>query len=95
MSARRGPKRSLDDELSLVRARNRECWKDISMTSDRADTSLQPGTLAWFDDQDACHDVAHRHFATDVTPFDRLIPYASLAGRPVLEIGPARACIRS
>jgi len=57
------------------------------MTYDWADTSLQPGTMAWFDDQDARHDAAHRHFATDVTPFDRLIPYGSLAGCQVLEIG--------
>ncbi len=87
MSARRGPKRSVDDDLSMVQAGNREWWEDTPMTYDWADASLQPGTLAWFDDQDARHDVAHRHFATDVTPFDRLIPYASLAGCRVLEIG--------
>lgn len=57
------------------------------MTYDWADGSIPPGSLAWFDDQDARHHLAHRHFATDVTPFDRLIPYASLAGRQVLEIG--------
>jgi len=87
MSARRGPKRSRNDDLSVVQDLNRAWWEDTPMTYDWADTSLQPGTRAWFDDQDARHNVAHRHFATDVTPFDRLIPYASLSGCQVLEIG--------
>jgi 2-polyprenyl-3-methyl-5-hydroxy-6-metoxy-1,4-benzoquinol methylase len=87
VSARRGPKRSRADDLSVVQARNQEWWEDSPMTYDWADASLRPGTLGWFDDQDTRHNVAHRHFATDVTPFDRLIPYPSLAGKQVLEIG--------
>lgn len=87
MSARHGPKRSLSDDLSVVQAGNREWWENTPMTYDWASRSIQPGTLAWFEDQDALHDLAHRHFATDVTPFDRLIPYHSLSGKQVLEIG--------
>ena len=44
-------------------------------------------TLEWFEDQDRRRAAAHRHFATDVVPFDRLIPYNSLQGKEVLEIG--------
>lgn len=87
MSARSGPKRSLADDLSAVQAGNRDWWENTPMTYDWANRSLEPGTLAWFEDQDTRHDIAHRHFSTDVMPFDRLIPYASLAGKQVLEIG--------
>ncbi len=44
-------------------------------------------SLAWFEEVD--HRFLHgaRLFATDVAPFDRLIPFARLEGRRVLEIG--------
>lgn len=41
----------------------------------------------WFDDQDERFTRASAHFATDLIPFDRLIPYARLAKREVLELG--------
>jgi len=41
----------------------------------------------WFDEQDEMNARVHAHFATDRIPFDRLIPYARLAKREVLEIG--------
>jgi SAM-dependent methyltransferase len=51
------------------------------------DSEVQMLTLEWFDDQDRRNSAAHQHFATDRSPFDRLIPYDSLAGQRVLEIG--------
>lgn len=58
------------------------------MTYDwRAESSVQPLTPEWFDDEDRRNVAAHQNFATDHIPFDRLIPYASLAGQEVLEIG--------
>lgn len=58
------------------------------MTYDwRGDSKTAKLTLEWFHDQDRRSAAAHRQFATDRSPFDRLIPYASLAGKEVLEIG--------
>jgi 2-polyprenyl-3-methyl-5-hydroxy-6-metoxy-1,4-benzoquinol methylase len=87
MSARRGPKRSLNDDLSAVQAANKEWWESTPMTYDWADGTQAPG-LAWYAEQDRLSQAAHAHIATDDTPFDRLIPYGSLAGKEVLEIGP-------
>ncbi len=44
-------------------------------------------TPEWFDEQDRRSEDAHRFFATERIPFDRLIPYAALAGKSALEIG--------
>jgi SAM-dependent methyltransferase len=58
------------------------------MTYDWSDSAgVPPNTLEWFEDQDRRSAAAHRHFATDVVPFDRLIPYNSLRGKEVLEVG--------
>jgi 2-polyprenyl-3-methyl-5-hydroxy-6-metoxy-1,4-benzoquinol methylase len=58
------------------------------MTYDwRGETQVEALAPEWFDDQDRRSVATHRHFATDRTAFDRLIPYASLAGQEVLEIG--------
>jgi len=75
------------DDLTAVQAGNREWWEDTPMTYDWSGGPVEPGTLAWFDDQDVRHRAAHDRFATDRVPFDRLIPYADLAGKEVLEIG--------
>lgn len=53
----------------------------------RGETLYTPGTPEWFDEQDRRNAAAHAHFASRQKPFDRLIPYHSLAGKDVLEIG--------
>lgn len=57
------------------------------MTYDWSRAAATPETVAWYDEQDQRSEMAHRHFATDRVPFDRLIPYPDLAGKEVLEIG--------
>jgi len=58
------------------------------MTYDwREDSPPGLPSLKWFEEQDRRNAETHRHFATDRAPFDRLIPYDSLSGRRVLEIG--------
>jgi 2-polyprenyl-3-methyl-5-hydroxy-6-metoxy-1,4-benzoquinol methylase len=88
MSWTRGQKRAERDPLDLVQAASKEWWERSPMTYDwRGESQVQVFAPEWFDDQDRRSAAAQRHFATDRTPFDRLIPYASLAGQEVLEIG--------
>jgi len=88
VTARRGPKRLDQDLLQSVQEANREWWEETPMTYDWSSAAaLIPNTIPWFDEQDRLGALAHRHFATDAQPFDRLIPYAELAGKRVLEIG--------
>ncbi len=57
------------------------------MTCDWSDRAgVPPNTLELFEDQDRGSVAVHRHFATDVGPFDRLIPYNSLRCIEVLEV---------
>jgi 2-polyprenyl-3-methyl-5-hydroxy-6-metoxy-1,4-benzoquinol methylase len=58
------------------------------MTYDwRREALFEDLTPEWFEEQDRRSAAVHAHFATDTIPFDRLIPYADLAGKKVLEIG--------
>ena len=43
--------------------------------------------LAWFAEQDRLSVEAHRFFASEHVPYDRLIPFSDLKGKEVLEIG--------
>jgi 2-polyprenyl-3-methyl-5-hydroxy-6-metoxy-1,4-benzoquinol methylase len=87
-TGRHGPHRSDKDPIDAIQARNREWWEATPMSYDwRGEAAGEPDTLAWFEEQDRRSEAAHRHFATDRVPFDRLIPYSELNGRDVLEIG--------
>lgn len=80
--------RAEQDLLDDVQAASREWWERSPMTYDwRGESRAQALSPEWFDDQDRRTAIAHQNFATERTPFDRLIPYASLAGQEVLEIG--------
>src|SRR3954462_8934840 len=85
-TGRHGSKRSDDDSLEDVQERNRAWWEATPMTYDWRGDDGQVSE-AWFDDQDRRNAQVHAHFATDATPFDRLIPFPKLAGKEVLEIG--------
>ena len=83
-----GAKREQREALDVVQARSRQWWEATPMSYDwHRDGSHQPLTAGWFDDQDRRFLAAARFYATDRVPFDRLIPYAELADRDVLEIG--------
>lgn len=83
-----GPKRRDPQELQQVQAGNIGWWESTPMEYDwaRRDGDSK-SEQEWFDDQDERSTRAHAHFATDRIAFDRLIPYARLAKREVLEIG--------
>ncbi len=83
-----GPKRFASEPLERVQMGTSEWWEATPMTYDwRGDAHFAPLSREWFHDQDARSAAVHAHFATDIVPFDRLIPYRSLAGKEVLEIG--------
>jgi 2-polyprenyl-3-methyl-5-hydroxy-6-metoxy-1,4-benzoquinol methylase len=86
-SGTHGEKRLGVDSLEVVQEKNRGWWERTPMTYDWGATSPADRTLAWFDEQDRLNIEAHRFFATDQHPFDRLIPFEQLRGKRVLEIG--------
>jgi SAM-dependent methyltransferase len=58
------------------------------MTYDwRAGSDLEPGSAAWFRDQDRRSDEQHAHFLGGRPAFEALLGDTSWAGREVLEIG--------
>jgi 2-polyprenyl-3-methyl-5-hydroxy-6-metoxy-1,4-benzoquinol methylase len=81
-------RRSEEDPLFRVQEGNRAWWERTPMTYDwRGDAEAEALSLAWYDDQDRRNAATHAHFATRETPFDRLIPFADLCEKRVLEIG--------
>lgn len=86
-SGTHGDKRLRGDSLEAVQERNRGWWERTPMTYDWRAAARGDRDLEWFNEQDRLNVEAHRFFATDRTPFDRLIPFPDLRGRHVLEIG--------
>ena len=87
---RHGEKRHRGDPLADVQAANRAWWEANPMTYDwRQGAGAEPGSPAWFADQDARADAQHAHFLTGGRgdPVGRLLGDVPLAGREVLEIG--------
>lgn len=86
---RHGAKRQQTVALSEVQSENARWWADTPMTYDWWEGSAVDGLpeLGWFDDQDNRAIATHRHFADYHKHFDRVIPFAELAGKQVLEIG--------
>ncbi|HEY1750119.1 MAG TPA: glycosyltransferase [Caulobacteraceae bacterium] len=73
---------------SDIQTGNRAWWTRHPMSYDwREKIACEPGTPAWFDEVDRRFVESARHFAHDQRPFDRIIPFADLAGRKVLEVG--------
>ncbi len=71
-----------------VQRGNREWWNRNTMSYDWKDVvGSERFSAAWFDEIDRRFIHAARLFATDKTPFDRLIPFENLSGARVLEIG--------
>ena len=88
-----GPdKRTERQSLDTVALGNRRWWTDHTMSYDWNETvAAEKFSRAWFDEIDRRFVDAARLFAheegNDRTPFDRIIPYAALRDRAVLEIG--------
>lgn len=82
-----GPKRRLDAALDDVQTENQRWWERTPMVYDWRSAAPAIRDLAWFAEQDRLSVDTHRFFATEHVPFDRLIPFAELDGKEVLEIG--------
>jgi 2-polyprenyl-3-methyl-5-hydroxy-6-metoxy-1,4-benzoquinol methylase len=76
------------DSLDDVQVKNRQWWETTPMTYDwHGDSAATDLSDEWFRNQDLRSAEYHRIFATDALAFDRLIPFESLVGKDVLEIG--------
>src|SRR5690242_13893513 len=71
-----------------VQRGNQRWWNENPMSYDwHGELATKPFTKEWFDQIDARFVHGSRLFATDETPFDRIIPVNELRGKRVLEIG--------
>ena len=78
------------EEMSLpgVQQGNKSWWTDNTMSYDWKDQVNQERFGSnWFEEIDARFIYSARLFGHDQKPFDRIIPFAQLAGKRVLEIG--------
>jgi SAM-dependent methyltransferase len=81
-------KRTKDLKPSEVQAGNQEWWSSNPMTYDwHGEIASQQFSLEWFDEIDRRFVRGARLFATNLQPFDRILPFSTLKGRDVLEIG--------
>ena len=72
-----------------VQEGNRRWWTNNPMSYDwHGELRHERFSRPWFDAIDARFLEGARLYATDVEPFDRLIPRALVAGKKILEIGP-------
>ncbi len=84
-SADRRTREMAPDEVQRA---NRAWWTRNPMSYDwRAEISAPRYSREWFDLVDHSFLEASRPYATDRTPFDRILPLEDLRGRRVLEIG--------
>lgn len=81
-------KRTSVAAVDAVQVGNRQWWTDHAMAYDwKSPIPVAAFSAAWFDEIDQRFLYGARLFATEVAPFDRLIPFERLDGRRVLEIG--------
>jgi 2-polyprenyl-3-methyl-5-hydroxy-6-metoxy-1,4-benzoquinol methylase len=81
-------KREMRSGTTDLQERNRSWWTKETMSYDWNDrVRHERFSRAWFDEIDGRFAHAARLFATDTTPFDRIIPFEQLRGKRVLEIG--------
>jgi 2-polyprenyl-3-methyl-5-hydroxy-6-metoxy-1,4-benzoquinol methylase len=74
--------------LDAVQAGNRHWWTERTMSYDWTErVDAERFSRPWFDEIDRRFIHAGRLFAHGKRPFDRIIPFEWLNGRPVLEIG--------
>jgi 2-polyprenyl-3-methyl-5-hydroxy-6-metoxy-1,4-benzoquinol methylase len=81
-------KRGGDETTDAVQAGNRAWWTEHTMSYDWNDkVGGEKFSLAWFDEIDRRFVFGARLFAHGDVLFDRIIPFDTLAGKSVLEIG--------
>ena len=83
-----GDKRGDEMSVAEVQGQSSAWWNARPMDYDwHGDNALARGSLEWFDhiDREFLHGA--RLFATEVRPFDRIMPLDALAGKRALEIG--------
>src|SRR5688572_7569022 len=83
-----GEKRDASMSIDQVEVGNAAWWNQRPMAYDwDGNSRFQRGSTEWCDQMDATLIGAQRLFATEVRPFDRVMPLDTLAGRRVLEVG--------
>jgi len=83
-----GAKGGASMSIDQVEVGNASWWNQRPMDYDwHGHNPFHRGSMEWFDQMDAILINAQRLFATEVRPFDHLMPLDALAGRRVLEIG--------
>jgi 2-polyprenyl-3-methyl-5-hydroxy-6-metoxy-1,4-benzoquinol methylase len=84
-----GTKRAASDtDVEQIQSGNRQWWTDNTMSYDWNDkVQRERFGQAWYDEIDRRFIHGARLFAHDREPFDRIIPFAALRDRDVLEIG--------
>src|SRR5689334_23906977 len=81
-------KRSDGQAPDSVQRGNARWWNDNPMSYDwHGELATALFSKEWFDAIDARFLYGSRLFATDKTPFDRILPLSELQGKHVLEIG--------
>lgn len=79
---------SAETDVEKIQSRNRQWWTDQAMSYDWKDkVEKERFSEAWFTEIDRRLVHAHRLFAHDEAPFDKIIPFERLKGCDVLEIG--------
>lgn len=85
---RHGAKRTDGDSLDVVQAANQSWWTENPMTYDwSASAGLEPGSAAWFEDQDRRSNAQHHHFLRGRPAFELLLNGGLLSGKHILEVG--------
>jgi 2-polyprenyl-3-methyl-5-hydroxy-6-metoxy-1,4-benzoquinol methylase len=79
---------SAEMDISKIQLGNRQWWTDQTMSYDWEDrVQKERFSEAWYAEIDRRFIHGARLFAHEHVPFDRIIPFESLGGRSVLEIG--------
>ena len=75
---------------------NKKWWTDHTMSYDwKKRIQEHEFSPEWFNEVDRRFIVSARHFAHAISPFDKIIPFADIRGKRVLEVGCEWACTPS
>jgi len=81
-------KRSGELSVDSIQHGNKRWWTENTMSYDwHGEIQFPRYSLEWFDAVDEGFLKGARLYGSDVTPFDRIIPFGDLVGKNVLEIG--------
>ena len=81
-------KRAPDTKVEDIQCGNQSWWTTNTMSYDwNGKVEHSRFTLAWYNEIDARFVYSARLYATDRVPFDKIIPFDTLSGKRVLEIG--------